>query len=567
MISTAEFSQNKPSVADAMQACEKNSSAKEDQAHNMRLLPEGYGPGEHDVLCGRGRKCFNHAGNVKFRAIVQSFLPQYSKAVAKLEKSYILSDVVEQVRKNSGVGGFIKKDPDSGRWYEVGDFLAREKTSQAFRDVLHDKYKSSNTAKKKRRQEEQAEKLFRAHSSRSLDASSVHSVGSSTTGDYMLSDNKLMRRGMGMLERSDSIVNMGAGDEGSQHDDLLGGLDQEIANMSTGRPALNGHRQRSLRSVLDFDTNRRAVLAGPKNGSPWYNRTSCPNLFAPPVRTNSSSAPPISQIEIVQEETASSSNFQQQRHQPQFHDFADKTDQDDSFGTGDTAATSTASPNNNMGGMNSVPTTGQNWFHHSQPNLFGDAPPVNSQAGSRRSFARQPPSRMMRRPNREHSAGRNLLAGVQQQIGNMGLNDTPHQTSSFDPQGSGSSGGGLEVSNNNVTSNGSSVHPGAPSDDGGNFMSQGMQSHGMQTHGMQGQQDAPQQMGQQMGQQMNQQMGMQMAQQMNGMLGDGNPATVTSGVNGGETDLLSRLSAMEGNGFGMDVIDENPFEPVPLREG
>jgi len=33
---------------------------------------------------------------------------------------------------------------------------AREKTSQAFRDALHERYKSSNVAKKKRRQEEQA---------------------------------------------------------------------------------------------------------------------------------------------------------------------------------------------------------------------------------------------------------------------------------------------------------------------------------------------------------------------------------------------------------------------------
>lgn len=41
-------------------------------------------------------------------------------------------------------------------WHEVGDFLAREKTSQAFRDALHDRYKSSNISKKKRRQEEQA---------------------------------------------------------------------------------------------------------------------------------------------------------------------------------------------------------------------------------------------------------------------------------------------------------------------------------------------------------------------------------------------------------------------------
>jgi len=38
----------------------------------------------------------------------------------------------------------------------VGDFLAREKVSQSFRDALSDRYKSSNKTKRKRRIEEQA---------------------------------------------------------------------------------------------------------------------------------------------------------------------------------------------------------------------------------------------------------------------------------------------------------------------------------------------------------------------------------------------------------------------------
>jgi hypothetical protein len=42
----------------------------------------------------------------------------------------------------------------AGRWYEVGDFYAREKTSQMFRDCLHENYSSSNMTKKKKRQEE-----------------------------------------------------------------------------------------------------------------------------------------------------------------------------------------------------------------------------------------------------------------------------------------------------------------------------------------------------------------------------------------------------------------------------
>jgi hypothetical protein len=63
---------------------------------------------------------------------------------------------VDQVRHQSPSGGFVKQDENTGRWYEVGDFLAREKTSQAFRDALHERYKSSNVSKKNRRREEQA---------------------------------------------------------------------------------------------------------------------------------------------------------------------------------------------------------------------------------------------------------------------------------------------------------------------------------------------------------------------------------------------------------------------------
>ena len=29
---------------------------------NMTLLPENYEPGSDDVICGRGKKCYNHIG-------------------------------------------------------------------------------------------------------------------------------------------------------------------------------------------------------------------------------------------------------------------------------------------------------------------------------------------------------------------------------------------------------------------------------------------------------------------------------------------------------------------------
>lgn len=130
---------------------------------NMTPLPDHFEPGPDDVICGRGKKCYNHVGNERFRLRVLTFLDEYSRAKSKLDKSGVLSKVVEEVRHTSPHGGFVKQDTN-GIWFEVGDFLAREKTSQAFRDALHDRYKSSNLSKKKRRQQEHAKSHQQAYS-------------------------------------------------------------------------------------------------------------------------------------------------------------------------------------------------------------------------------------------------------------------------------------------------------------------------------------------------------------------------------------------------------------------
>jgi hypothetical protein len=90
----------------------------------MKPLPDTYVLGEYDVICGRGRRCFNHIGNQRFRKMVEDSLSKYAEASAKLDKTYIICEVVNWVRKNSPNGGFVKKDPVNGRFFEVGDFLA-----------------------------------------------------------------------------------------------------------------------------------------------------------------------------------------------------------------------------------------------------------------------------------------------------------------------------------------------------------------------------------------------------------------------------------------------------------
>lgn len=115
------------------------------------LLSESFTPGMNDVILGRGRKCYAHAGNLKLVDIVQSKLNAYSEAESKKSKSEIIFSIVVQIREHSPEGGFVKHDEATGRYYEVGNHLAREKVSQAFRDALSMKYKSSTPAKSYKR--------------------------------------------------------------------------------------------------------------------------------------------------------------------------------------------------------------------------------------------------------------------------------------------------------------------------------------------------------------------------------------------------------------------------------
>merc|ERR1711933_242044 len=67
-----------------------------------------------------------------------------------------LADVVNEIREGSSNGRFLKQDPATGLWQKVSNIVAREKTSQAFRDALSDKYKSSNSNKKKQKKQQRA---------------------------------------------------------------------------------------------------------------------------------------------------------------------------------------------------------------------------------------------------------------------------------------------------------------------------------------------------------------------------------------------------------------------------
>jgi hypothetical protein len=95
-----------------------------DRAVEVKMLPTDYILDEKDVLCGRGKKCFQHGGNENFRILVQSSLRAYIAARTKTDKTSIIRQVINVVREQSPNGGFVKYDPLTGRYYEVGDTMA-----------------------------------------------------------------------------------------------------------------------------------------------------------------------------------------------------------------------------------------------------------------------------------------------------------------------------------------------------------------------------------------------------------------------------------------------------------
>merc|ERR1719284_352951 len=111
-------------------------------------------PGPFDVICARGKKAANHPGNIFFRSLVAKATEKYSKVESKLQRSMIVTEIVDAVREKGN--GFLRQTAQ-GEWIECSDVMCREKVGQHFRNALGTMYKSST--KSKRRVKEEFPKL------------------------------------------------------------------------------------------------------------------------------------------------------------------------------------------------------------------------------------------------------------------------------------------------------------------------------------------------------------------------------------------------------------------------
>lgn len=101
-----------------------------------KQLPLDYSLCENDVYVGRGGLYRYHVGNMCFNDLILANLDRYYSASTRTEKTLLIYEIVDQVRANSPHGGFVKRDNNTGRWYEVGDAVAVSKSKHPVYKIL-----------------------------------------------------------------------------------------------------------------------------------------------------------------------------------------------------------------------------------------------------------------------------------------------------------------------------------------------------------------------------------------------------------------------------------------------
>jgi len=98
-------------------------------------------PKSTDVLCGRGKVCFDHKGNDKFRELIAKYANPYQKATTKKAKMQVIMNVVNVVISNEGRFLMKNKEEVDQPWIDGGIKQGKKKTGHALRDALRGRVK------------------------------------------------------------------------------------------------------------------------------------------------------------------------------------------------------------------------------------------------------------------------------------------------------------------------------------------------------------------------------------------------------------------------------------------
>eukprot|EP00540_Astrosyne_radiata_P008346 CAMPEP_0116833318 /NCGR_PEP_ID=MMETSP0418-20121206/6370_1 /TAXON_ID=1158023 /ORGANISM="Astrosyne radiata, Strain 13vi08-1A" /LENGTH=241 /DNA_ID=CAMNT_0004462755 /DNA_START=88 /DNA_END=813 /DNA_ORIENTATION=+ len=99
----------------------------------MQLFPKNYKPGNYDVLCGRGTQPFIHIGNRRFRITIAMNLDKYLRLRTTVQRTARVGEILQSLREAGS--HFLKRDTQTGLWFDIGDKAAHKKVGHALRDA------------------------------------------------------------------------------------------------------------------------------------------------------------------------------------------------------------------------------------------------------------------------------------------------------------------------------------------------------------------------------------------------------------------------------------------------
>lgn len=100
-------------------------------------------PGKNDVLSGRGNSVNFHPGNEYFRSLVKQYRVEYV-ACPKPLKGHFSKLIVDNILSLDPPGRFLKQDPKTKLWSEIGYKKSLDKTRQALREGAPELMKEMN---------------------------------------------------------------------------------------------------------------------------------------------------------------------------------------------------------------------------------------------------------------------------------------------------------------------------------------------------------------------------------------------------------------------------------------
>eukprot|EP00547_Thalassionema_nitzschioides_P017220 CAMPEP_0194242946 /NCGR_PEP_ID=MMETSP0158-20130606/8326_1 /TAXON_ID=33649 /ORGANISM="Thalassionema nitzschioides, Strain L26-B" /LENGTH=242 /DNA_ID=CAMNT_0038978133 /DNA_START=137 /DNA_END=865 /DNA_ORIENTATION=- len=98
-------------------------------------------PRPTDVLCGRGKICFEHKGNDSFRMLIAQHVDSYENSASKKAKMDVIMQVVDTVITRGGRFLVRDKEKAGGVWIDGGVKQGKKKTGHALRDALRGRVK------------------------------------------------------------------------------------------------------------------------------------------------------------------------------------------------------------------------------------------------------------------------------------------------------------------------------------------------------------------------------------------------------------------------------------------